>query len=225
MAQLIIGDIHGCHYELQRLLDKSGIGDDDEIIAVGDLINRGPEPLEVFQFFRDTPNARAVMGNHEWNHIRAHSGELPPRFALLLARWMLGDAYPEFLEYVSGLPLYLDLPDALILHGFFEPNIPLDQQDKRILLGVMSAELYLQKTYEQLWYTYYDGDKPVIVGHRDYTDQQQPLRYRDKVYGIDTRCVYGGSLTGLLLPGFELISVPARRDHWRKLQRKHGLGE
>jgi len=223
MAQLIIGDIHGCHYELQQLIDKSGIGDEDEIIAVGDLCNRGPEPLQVFEFFRDTPNARSIMANHEWNHIRANEGELPPRFAVLLARWMFGDTYLEFLEYIQNLPLYIELPDALILHGFFAPNIPLEEQEKRILLGVMSAENYLHDTYDQLWYTYYDEEKPVIVGHRDYSDQQQPFIYNNKVYGIDTRCVYGGSLTGILLPDFEIISVPARRDHWSKLQRKHGV--
>ena len=39
-------------------------------------------------------------------------------------------------------------------------------------------------------------------------------------FGIDTGCVYGQSLTGLLLPGRELISVPAREDHWARLQRE-----
>lgn len=222
MTQLIIGDIHGCYYELQQLLDKSGIGDDDEIICVGDLVNRGPEPLEVFQFFRDTPHATSVMGNHEWNHVRAVTGRLPPRFPTLLTRWMMGEHYAEFIDYVQSLPLYLDLPDALILHGFFEPHVPLEEQEKRILLGVMSGEKYLQETYDNLWYSYYDADKPIIVGHRDYTDEQQPLLYNN-VYGIDTRCVYGGSLTGILLPSFEMISVPSRRDHWSKLQRKHGV--
>jgi len=222
MPQLIIGDIHGCYYELQKLLDKAGLGEDDDIISVGDLCNRGPEPLEVFQFFRDTPNAQAVMGNHEWNHIRAVSGELPPRFATLLTRWMMGDQYEDFLRYIEILPLYLDLPDALILHGFFEPHVPLEKQEKRILLGVMSAEKYLQNTYDKLWYTYYDAEKPIVVGHRDYSGEQQPLLYNN-VYGIDTRCVYGGSLTGILLPSFEIISVESRRDHWSKLQRKHGV--
>lgn len=220
MTQLIIGDIHGCNYELQQLLDKSGIGNNDEIISVGDLVNRGPESLEVFQFFRDTPNATAIMGNHEWNHLRAQSGELPPSFATLLTYWQMSDQYSAFLEYISTLPLYMDLPDALILHGFFEPHISLNEQEKRILLGVMSGEKYLQKTYDQLWYTYYDADKPIIVGHRDYSGEQQPLIHNN-VYGIDTRCVYGGSLTGVLLPQFEIISVPARRDHWEKLKRKH----
>ena len=223
MTQLIIGDIHGCYYELQKLLDKSSIGEHDDIIAIGDLFDRGPEPKEVFEFFRDTPNAQAIMGNHEWKHIRANAGDLSPRFSVLLTRWMMGNLYSDFLQYVSNLPLYLDLPSALIVHGFFEPNVPLQKQQKRVLLGVMSGEIYLQETYEHLWYTYYDGDKPIIVGHRDYTDQQLPFQYRDKVYGIDTRCVYGGSLTGILLPDFKLISVPARRDHWSKIQRKHGL--
>lgn len=222
MRYLIIGDIHGCYYELQQLLDKSGISDTDSIIALGDLCNRGPEPLEVFQFFQNTPNAQSIMGNHEWNHIRAMTGDLPPRFATLLTYWMMGDKYPDFLNYIQGLPLYIDLPDALILHGFFEPYTPLEQQEKPMLLGVMSAENRLHKTYDAPWYTYYDAEKPLIVGHRDYSGEQKPFTHKN-VYSIDTRCVYGGSLTGLLLPEFTLISVPARRDHWSKLQRKHGL--
>lgn len=223
MRQLIIGDIHGCHYELQRLVDQAGLGDDDEIIAVGDLFDRGPEPLEVYHFFRDTPNARAIRGNHEWNHIRATEGTIPPRFAALLTRWQLGEEYPAFLDFVKGLPLYLDLPDALIVHGFLEPEVALDDQREAILLGVTSAEMYMHETYDKLWYKYYAGDKPVIVGHRDYSEEQVPLIYKDLVYGIDTRCVYGGSLTGILLPDFEIISVPARRDHWSKIKRKHGV--
>jgi len=222
MRQFIIGDIHGCYYELQQLLDKAGLSDDDEVIAIGDLFDRGPEPREVFQFFRDTANARTIMGNHEWKHIRATDGTLPPRFAALLTRWEMGDLYDEFLDYVSSLPLYLDLDSALVLHGFLEPHVPLAEQTQPMLLGVTSAEMRLHATYDKLWYTYYDGDKPLIVGHRDYSDEQKLFVYQDKVFGIDTRCVYGGSLTGVLLPDFEFIAVPARRDHWSKIQRKHG---
>jgi hypothetical protein len=51
------------------------------------------------------------------------------------------------------------------------------------------------------------------AGHRDYSGTKQPLIYRDRVYGLDTRCCYGGWLTGLLLPDFKLISVASRGDH------------
>ena len=40
----IIGDIHGCYTELLDLLDKAGVGDDDLVVSVGDLVDRGPEP-------------------------------------------------------------------------------------------------------------------------------------------------------------------------------------
>ena len=223
MTQLIIGDIHGCYYELQALLDKSAIGDDDEIIALGDLFDRGPEPREVYDFFRRTPNARSIRGNHEWNHIRATQGDIPPRVSALITRWQLDNDYPEFLDWVSCLPLYLDLPSALLVHGFLEPDIALDEQEQSVLLGVTSAEKYLENMYEHSWYTYYNSEKPLIVGHRDYSGTQEVFQYEDKVWGIDTRCVYGGSLTGVVLPDFNLISVPARRDHWSKLQRKHGI--
>ena len=59
------------------------------------------------------------------------------------------------------------------------------------------------------------------MGHRDYTEKMQVLNYKDRVWGIDTRCVYGGSLTGLLLPDFKIISVPSRGDHWTQLQRQY----
>ena len=66
------------------------------------------------------------------------------------------------------------------------------------------------------------ANKPLIVGHRDYSETMEVFNYQDRVFGIDTRCVYGGSLTGLLLPDFKFISVPARRNHWKKMKSKHG---
>src|SRR5262249_29448313 len=67
----------------------------------------------------------------------------------------------------------------------------------------------------------YDGPKPIIVGHRDYLHTGQPLIHRDRVFGIDTGCCRGGRLTGLLLPGFELLSVPARQNYWSETQEEN----
>jgi len=90
-----------------------------------------------------------------------------------------------------------------------------------MLMGTMGRENYLKKTYERPWYEYYDGDKPLIVGHRDYSMMQKPFIWQDKVFGIDTGCVYGGALTGLLLPDFKLISAPARKNYWMKLRKRY----
>ena len=50
-------------------------GADDRIIAVGDLVNRGPASEKVLQFFRDTARASSLMGNHERKHIRSAQGK------------------------------------------------------------------------------------------------------------------------------------------------------
>ncbi len=225
MKTLVISDIHGCYGELQTLLDKAGLADDDAIIAVGDLINRGPEDAKVIDFFRHHPQARSVMGNHEFKHIRAAKGELIPSLAVLLARWDIDADYADALRYMESLPAYIDLPEATILHGFFEPDIPLEKQEHRVLVGTYAAEQYLQTTYKQVWYKLYRGKKPLIVGHRDYSDgKQKVMIHKDRVWAIDTRCVYGGSLTGLLLPDFELITVPARRNHWQHILERYSGG-
>ena len=39
---LVVGDIHGCYLELLDLLDRAGLGADGEVLAVGDILDRGP---------------------------------------------------------------------------------------------------------------------------------------------------------------------------------------
>ena len=70
--RLIVGDIHGCFDEFQALLDAACLATDDEIIALGDFVDRGPATPQVLDFFRSGPNARSVMGNHERKHVRSY---------------------------------------------------------------------------------------------------------------------------------------------------------
>lgn len=71
---IVIGDIHGCCDELLELLDTISPNRDDQIIALGDLVDRGPATEQVLEFFRDRPLARSIMGNHERKHLRSARG-------------------------------------------------------------------------------------------------------------------------------------------------------
>ena len=44
---LVVGDVHGCRDELQMLLAKINYTDSDNIILAGDLVDKGPYPIEV----------------------------------------------------------------------------------------------------------------------------------------------------------------------------------
>ncbi len=216
---LVIGDIHGCYDELRDLLNKVPLTRDDHIVHIGDMVDRGPYPAEVVDFFRDTPNARSIMGNREDKHIRSHDGDMQTNSTQEITRRQFGDDahFAEAIAYFRTLPLYLDLPDALLVHGYYEPGVPIQQQDRNVLLGHPEGEDRLQQRGASDWVAHYDGDKPIVFGHRDYPF----LHYQRRAWALDTRCVYGGTLTGLLLPAFTVYSVTARADHWQQVQQQY----
>ena len=214
----VVGDIHGCFDEFQELLDRAALSSDDHIITVGDLVNKGPASEKVVDFFQNPtrPNIYSIMGNHEFKHLRAYRGDVEPTLPMLLTRWQLDTNYDAAISYMSKLPLYIDLPDALIVHAYMEPNLSIEEQADNILLGTMGANGTMKENYGNAWYKHYDGEKPLIVGHKDWSGYTDPFNYKDRVYGLDTGCVYGGQLTGLMLPDFEFITVPARDEYWQR---------
>src|SRR5215213_9957860 len=71
MTSFVIGDIHGCCDELRYLIDALPIGPDDEVIFLGDYIDRGPDSRAVISFLIELKDRlrenRLVFlkGNHE----------------------------------------------------------------------------------------------------------------------------------------------------------------
>ena len=69
MAIYCVGDVHGCYNELKKLIkiidfDKNH----DELLLTGDIIGRGPNPLEVVNLIMDLGDrAQFVLGNHDLN--------------------------------------------------------------------------------------------------------------------------------------------------------------
>lgn len=67
MAHYAIGDIQGCFEPLQRLLEKIRFDPiSDRLWLTGDLVNRGPDSLQVLRFLKSLPlSPRIVLGNHD----------------------------------------------------------------------------------------------------------------------------------------------------------------
>ncbi|MHB8077877.1 MAG: metallophosphoesterase [Candidatus Krumholzibacteriia bacterium] len=209
MKTIIVGDIHGCHAELLALLDVAGIGAADRIVAIGDVSDRGPESAEVLDFFLTRPNTLSIMGNHEWKHGRGING-----LSQRITRAQCGEAlYARAVAWMRERPLWLDLPEILLIHWGLMPGVPLEDQHHAVLTGEPAGEMSLREMLgNEAWYDAYPGPKPVAYGHHSWAAGAR----RNLTYGLDTGCVYGLSLTGLLLPEFQLVSVPARENHWEK---------
>ena len=70
MSDYVIGDIHGCYDELQAMIEKIGLSDDDRLIMVGDYIDRGDQNVAMLQWLEHrSNNIFPVKGNHDANFV------------------------------------------------------------------------------------------------------------------------------------------------------------
>jgi serine/threonine protein phosphatase 1 len=198
-----IGDVHGCASLLQEVIQPY-LGSGVELILLGDLIDRAPEPggdQSVLELVRELQiNASAnglagvtvIRGNHEQMLLDAlaedSSGD-----ATDLWEWNGGD--PDFLpaarehqNWLGSLPLTAVRGDYLFVHAGIRPGLDLEDQQPDDLLWIRRP--FLQKPHG-LPYT-------VVHGHTfrsDYSVTHLPHRI-----GIDTGAYISGILTALPLP-------------------------
>ncbi|MBV9495091.1 MAG: metallophosphoesterase [Acidobacteria bacterium] len=205
MKYFFIGDIHGCIDELRDLLDLANLNPTDQIVSLGDIVRKGPDPVACARLLRER-KAKAVMGNNESRILRN-----PFRRAF---------QDRELMRYIRKLPTELDFPEINVraVHGGVLPD---GRRNRRAALtlrwlrkGKRGWEQSGQKKRddEVFWSEVWDGERLVVYGH---TPRKEP-RIDHKAIGVDTGCVYGGKLTGVLFHGpgeWQLLQVSARRKY------------
>jgi len=141
----IIGDIHGQSGPLEALLRKLGYRERwgiwrypdqaRKVIFVGDYIDRNPNARRVMDIVKrmtENGEARAVMGNHEFNAVAYHTRNPKDRRTFLrphsrknlkqhkaFLREMKGDkvAHDEAIAWFRTLPMWLDLGGVRVVHA------------------------------------------------------------------------------------------------------------
>lgn len=212
----VVGDVHGCIDELNRLLDTIAPAGADTVCFLGDYVDRGPAPkavvTRVLRLRREGPTCVFLKGNHEdmfldFLGLGGHYGD-----AFL---WNGGDVTLESygVEYMSGAAAAERLPpdhlqflkelettkrfgEFLCVHAGLRPTRPLDGQDDEDLFWI--REEFIDRPHPFPF--------TILYGHTPQREVRVQLPHK---LGLDTGAVYGNKLSCFELGSKELIQVQA----------------
>ncbi|QTS83588.1 symmetrical bis(5'-nucleosyl)-tetraphosphatase [Coxiella endosymbiont of Amblyomma nuttalli] len=126
MSTYIIGDVQGCYQELQALLALIQFDPlKDQLGFVGDLVNRGPNSLEVLRFIKSLPSTKIVLGNHDlYLLIIGYDLVSPDTYEHTLHAVLRAPDKIELLEWMRKHPLiyYEENENALLVHAGIPPQ-------------------------------------------------------------------------------------------------------
>src|SRR5882724_6234150 len=228
---IVVGDIHGCFDELTDLLNLVQLKRVDRIVTVGDLIVKGEKNLailfafydrivtvgdlivkgeknrEVLDLFIDDKRFSSVIGNHDRKLRQVWRGE-PVRLtkAEKIARAELEVDRERYSAFLQSLPFMIDLGSHLVVHAGVRPGVSLKYQMAADLTVLRTMGANPARKRGLPWYQVYRGRKIVLFGH---WPADAPRR-GPRAIGLDTGCVYGGSLTAYIIESNQFVSVPAR---------------
>lgn len=242
---VLVGDIHGCleeFDELLKLIEYDQFNKDQmRLILLGDLFDRGPDPLGCIRRAREL-NLECILGNHEEKQIRWNKNQ--NRFIQtgepnLMKRMSEVDCKvneslnEDDWKWIKGLPLKLDLGlNWWAVHAGMEPCYSLHNQRPSQIMRVRYVDqngkakpLNLDKSQPEgtvYWDELWKGPESIIYGHCVHDLREPRIKISGDVncIGIDTGCCFGGRLTAFILKNVDnkfetsFVQVQAKKKYY-----------
>lgn len=226
-----IGDIHGRSDLFIALIEAIEVDNRDSgpaettVVLLGDLVDRGPDSVNVLALAREWQNFRNVRilaGNHEEMFLRSFDNPDMLRHFLrhggretLLSYGMDKSAYSRAsieelqelmaelvpqndLDFIAGFENLIRIGDYVFVHAGIEPGLALEEQSVSKLRWIREPFLSHREAH----------DGVIVHGH---TISELPQDEGNRI-GIDTGAYASGRLTALVLEGESRRYVTAVDD-------------
>jgi bis(5'-nucleosyl)-tetraphosphatase (symmetrical) len=129
MATYAIGDLQGCFGSLQEMIGEIGFRESaDRLWLVGDLVNRGPQSLEILRFVKSLGDrAITVLGNHDLHLLMVAEGRAKQHRIDTLGAILDAPDREELLTWLRGLPLMHADGEYAMVHAGLLPSWGIDK--------------------------------------------------------------------------------------------------
>lgn len=146
MATYAIGDIQGCFSSLTKLLDTIRFDSrHDRLWCVGDLVNRGPQSLDVLRFLKNLgPAAITVLGNHDLHLLAVSEHISAERPKDTLQEILLAPDRVELMTWLRNQPLLYEENNYVLVHAGLLPTWTVQEAKgyAREVQAVLRSNLY-----------------------------------------------------------------------------------
>lgn len=124
MALYLIGDLQGCDAPLQQLLRAVDFSASrDTLYVLGDLVNRGPQSLDVLRRLAALEGAaQCVLGNHDLHLLALWQGEREPSKSDTAQSVLAAPDAPALLHWLRHRPLAVARHGWLMVHAGVLPQ-------------------------------------------------------------------------------------------------------
>ncbi|NEW08941.1 serine/threonine protein phosphatase [Paenibacillus sp. SYP-B3998] len=231
---IVISDIHGELEKFERLLNEVQYQPEhDQLILLGDYVDRGPDAKSVVEKVIELKEAGALVlkGNHEdmminaltkneertwnrWVHMNGGHKTLES-YGFTKTDYLVDKMTEEF----NRPPLHSDILEQ---HLTFLMDLDhyIETEDYIFVHAGVHPTTPIAETdpYTLMWirsdfHDGYEGEKTVIFGHtttdslHDEEDNFEVYFGENRIIGIDGGAVYGGQLNALELPSLAVYAV------------------
>ncbi|PKR85795.1 metallophosphoesterase family protein [Heyndrickxia camelliae] len=217
---LVISDIHGCLHEFQELLKLANFDPiNDQLILLGDYVDRGSKSKEVVEFVKKlvvTNGVIALKGNHDQmfcDWLKEPVETLERYFmngGLATIQSFLGtdikenieeDTYKKWAEvilkenkdlidFLESLPYFYENDSFIFVHAGINPSHEdWKNTSEHDFIWIRDPFLHFDHSFPQ---TIIHGHTPTFILQND-----PNIFYGNKKIGIDGACVYGHQLNCL----------------------------
>lgn len=234
---MLVGDIHGCLEEFEELLKAISYSRETiRLILVGDLMDRGPDPIGCIRKAQEM-GVEVLKGNHEdkhirwyWKQLRAANGGPPNDMRKLHVNAQVQNALlsEHDVRWMENLPLFINVKDNwYATHAGVAPFIPMAEQYWKQAIRIRYVDKHSGKMVNlprdksippgsSYWAELWKGPENVVYGHcvHSLTDiRLDTTPSGARCVGIDTGCCFGGRLTAIDLDTLETVQVQAKKEY------------